>query len=86
MRQSNYSALTVFLAGVCVGAGLGLLLAPRAGEEFREMLRDEVTRTKDDLLDRGKEAFQTAIEQGREYLEAGKREVRGATKSTAKSR
>jgi gas vesicle protein len=85
MHQS-YSGLSIFLAGICVGAGVGLLLAPRAGEDLREMLRDQVSRTKDDLLERGKEAFQTAIEQGREYLETGEREVRRSAKSAAKSR
>jgi gas vesicle protein len=80
MHDTGYSGLTVFLAGVCVGAGLGLLLAPRAGDDLRELLSDQISRTKDDLLERGKDAFQTALEQGREYLETDEREPRRAAK------
>jgi gas vesicle protein len=86
MQQSNYSGLTTFFAGLCVGAGLGLLLAPRTGEDFREMLRDQVSKAKEDLIERGKEAFQTAIEQGREYLESGGTEPRRSTKTAARTR
>jgi gas vesicle protein len=81
MHHSEYPGLTVFLAGIFVGAGLGLLLAPGAGEDLREVLRDQLNRTKDELLERGREALQTAIEQGREYLETGERRVPTSAKS-----
>ena len=85
MQQSEYSGLMVFLAGLCVGAGLGLLLAPRTGEDFRDMLKDQMGKTTDELIERGKEALQSAIQQGREYLETGAPDRRRSVRSTAKA-
>jgi gas vesicle protein len=77
----EYSAMPAFIAGALIGAGLALLFAPQTGSELRGMLRDYAYRTKDELYDRGREAWDTAVERGRDYLETGRETMREAGKS-----
>jgi hypothetical protein len=44
-------ALTALGVGLLVGAGLGLLLAPKAGSELRNDLRDKLRSAQDSLPD-----------------------------------
>ncbi|BFU90615.1 MAG: hypothetical protein NTAFB01_18020 [Nitrospira sp.] len=44
-------------------SGLALLFAPQPGSE----LRSRVNRAKDDLMDKGQEAWDRAVEWGKEY-------------------
>ena len=67
-----------FLAGAFLGAGLALLFAPRTGPEMRSMLRDYASRAKDDMVQRGRDAWGTAVERGKEYLERGQDSLREA--------
>jgi gas vesicle protein len=41
----------IFAVGLLVGAGLGLLMAPKAGRELREDLRDRLKRIPSDAED-----------------------------------
>ena len=63
---------SAFLAGAFIGAGVALLFAPQAGTELRGMLRDYANRAKDDLMEKGQEAFDTVVERGKEYYDKGK--------------
>jgi gas vesicle protein len=45
-------ALGTFGVGLLVGAGLGLLLAPKPGRELREDIRDRLRRNSEDLDER----------------------------------
>jgi gas vesicle protein len=45
------SRVTGFLLGVGVGAGLGILLAPAAGVETREAIRDKAVAVKNKVVD-----------------------------------
>jgi hypothetical protein len=45
-------ALTALGVGLLVGAGLGLLLAPKAGAELRDDLRDRLRSAQDALPER----------------------------------
>jgi hypothetical protein len=45
------SRVTGFLLGVGVGAGLGILLAPAAGTETREAIRDKAAAMKDRVVE-----------------------------------
>jgi gas vesicle protein len=62
---------SAFLAGALIGAGVALLFAPQAGTELRGMLRDYAGRTKDDIMEKGHEALNTAVERGKEYYNKG---------------
>jgi gas vesicle protein len=46
-NNSEGNGLFYFLAGTAVGAALGVLFAPRAGDETREQLADWVKERKD---------------------------------------
>jgi gas vesicle protein len=53
-----------FLAGAVIGAGIGLLCAPRKGSELREQVSDAaanlgktVTKTADDFMERGRQVY-----------------------------
>jgi hypothetical protein len=50
-RSSWPSRTTGFLLGVGVGAGLGILLAPRAGSETREAMRDKAMDVKTKVVE-----------------------------------
>ncbi|HXY51127.1 MAG TPA: YtxH domain-containing protein [Terriglobales bacterium] len=58
MADSNGNSFLWFLAGLGVGAVVGVLYAPRSGNETREALRSRA-------------------EEGREYMRARARDVRG---------
>jgi YtxH-like protein len=47
--ESMLSALAIFGAGLAVGAALGVLFAPRSGEEIRSQLGERMSRMRDDL-------------------------------------
>jgi hypothetical protein len=49
--RSHWPEFTGFLIGVGVGAGLGLLLAPAAGSETREAIRDKAVDMKNRVVD-----------------------------------
>jgi len=72
---------SAFVAGALIGAGVALLFAPQPGTELRGMLRSYANRAKDDLIDRGQEAWDTAVERGREYYDKGEEVVRDAGRS-----
>lgn len=79
-----------FIAGLGIGAALGILYAPRPGEETREMLsrkagesRETLTRKTSEFrqqageyMDRGKEAVSRQIDQFQAAVEAGKQAFR----------
>jgi gas vesicle protein len=57
-KNSEGNGLFYFLAGTALGAALGVLLAPRAGEETRELLTDWMKERKEkgaDLLHKVKD-------------------------------
>jgi gas vesicle protein len=72
---------SAFMAGALIGAGVALLFAPQPGEELRNMLRSYANRAKDDLLEKGQEAWDTAVERGREYYDKGEEVIRDAGRS-----
>jgi gas vesicle protein len=93
------NGLSAFLLGLGVGVGLGMLFAPKSGEETRKLIRDKAGESGDYIKQRGDELRQSAAEwadKGKEALgrqkeslsdamEAGRRAYRDAvgTESTA---
>jgi gas vesicle protein len=58
MSDNRTDALTAFLLGAVVGAGVALLLAPQSGEETRKRIGSAARKIGDDLDDK----MQTARE------------------------
>jgi gas vesicle protein len=84
-----------FLAGLGVGAVVGVLYAPKSGEETREAIREkfeegrefiatkggEVREQAGEWVQRGKEALDQQKEQVRSAFQAGKQAYKEATAS-----
>lgn len=51
IKMSKKSGLGKFIAGAAIGAGIGVLLAPKKGSELREDVKEKIV----DLLDQIKE-------------------------------
>lgn len=49
--MSKKSKLGMFAVGAAIGAGLGVLFAPRSGKDTRKMLKDKM----DELIDKAKQ-------------------------------
>jgi gas vesicle protein len=88
MRNGDYEyyeedamGWSAFVAGALIGAGVALLFAPQTGNELRGMLRNYAARAKDEALERGKAAWDTAVERGREYYEKGQDAAQEAGRS-----
>jgi gas vesicle protein len=66
-------AIGVFAVGIAVGTALGVLLAPRSGEETRDYIADTARRGADGALAQGQKwarRAQRAAGQAREQIEA----------------
>jgi gas vesicle protein len=80
-RGSSAAVVLAFLTGTALGAVAALLLAPRTGEESRELLRGYARRAEDNLHDlagRAGEVFEDVVGEGRDYVEAKKSVLREA--------
>jgi len=67
-NDGGASGLGWFLAGLGVGALIGVLYAPKAGKETREDLANAARDAKDkaaDLVEQGKQVAGEYVEQGR---------------------
>ena len=74
-----------FIAGALIGAGVALLLAPERGTELRSKLRDYADRAKDELMEQGREVWDTAVKRVKEYSDKGEEVVRNAGRSQGNS-
>jgi gas vesicle protein len=68
MSDDNNGSIGWFLAGLGLGAVVGILYAPKSGRETREQLRESAEEGRDYLVARGREAR----EQVKDYVEKGK--------------
>ena len=71
MADEGGGKFAYFLAGLGIGSVIGILFAPRAGEETRDML----TNRYDDGLDQVTRRAREAREQAEDYIERGRRVV-----------
>jgi len=85
MRNGDYEyyeedsmGWSAFVAGALIGAGVALLFAPQTGTELRGMLRSYATRAKNEAMERGKAAWDQAVERGKEYYEQGQEAIQEA--------
>ncbi|MEO7558512.1 MAG: YtxH domain-containing protein [Gammaproteobacteria bacterium] len=75
MNSNSGSNLGFVLLGLGVGAIAGLLLAPRAGEETRKLIRERADEGRDYLKTKAQEFSDQAedlAEKGREWLDRGR--------------
>ncbi len=86
MSENSGSRISYFLVGLGVGALLGILFAPKSGEETRELLNEkaeegrayaqkkarELRERADELLERSKQVVDRQKEQITAAVEAGK--------------
>lgn len=73
--DKGVSAGLAFLGGVLVGAAAALLLAPQTGRKSREQLKGYARRAEENLQDLAElagEAFDKAVDKGREFVEEKK--------------
>ncbi len=72
-KEKKKSGIGKFVAGAAVGAGLGILFAPKAGSETRKELKqkmdDLMKKIKDVDIEEVKEAFEAKVEEIKEELE-----------------
>jgi len=95
-EESNGSGILWFLAGLGLGAALGVLYAPKSGKETREsilsaaeegseFMREHARQYREqasDWVEKGKDAVQQQREQLRNAFEAGRQAYREATAQT----
>jgi gas vesicle protein len=95
MSDKDSDSFLWFLAGLGVGALVGVLFAPSAGSEIREALRSKADEGREfvkdrarkareqasDLVDRGREVAKQQKDQFRSAYEAGRQAYHEATAS-----
>src|SRR5207249_1731444 len=69
MAEQN-SGVSYFIVGLGVGVAVGLLLAPRSGEETRQYLRDKAGEGKDYLRSKADESKEYVRRRGTELRES----------------
>jgi gas vesicle protein len=81
MSDRDSNSLVWFLAGLGVGALVGVLYAPRSGSETREALRSKADEGREVLRNRAQQAREQAsqwVDRGREVLNQQKEQFRSA--------
>jgi len=81
MADRDGSGFLWFLAGLGIGAAVGILYAPKAGEETRQRLRDVADDMPGTVRERARQAREQAgtwAEKGRDYLNQQKDQLRSA--------
>ncbi|HMK30026.1 MAG TPA: YtxH domain-containing protein [Terriglobales bacterium] len=77
----NGNSFGWFLAGLGIGAAIGILYAPRSGEETRQMVRDRAEEQRDRVTRRAREARQQAnqwVDRGKDFVQQQKEQLKTA--------
>ncbi len=81
MSDRNGNTFLWFLAGLGVGAVVGVLYAPRSGDETREVIRSKAEEGQDKVRQQARRAREQAgdwIDRGRDVLNQQKEQFRNA--------
>src|SRR5687768_4741303 len=79
--ESDYTGWSAFVVGAFIAGGVALLLAPQTGTQLRGTIRRYASRATDEVAERGREAWDTAVERGKEYMETGRQAMSEAGQS-----
>ncbi|MGB7556787.1 MAG: YtxH domain-containing protein [Candidatus Korobacteraceae bacterium] len=81
MSDRDGSGFLWFLAGVGIGAAVGILYAPKPGDETRQQIREAAEESRESVRARARQAREQAggwAEKGRDYLNQQKDQIRSA--------
>ena len=81
MADNDGGGILWFLAWLGIGAALGILYAPKTGEESRQQIRDAAEQGRDVVKQRARQAREQAgtwADKGRDYLNSQKDQIRSA--------
>ncbi|MGA9565952.1 MAG: YtxH domain-containing protein [Candidatus Korobacteraceae bacterium] len=81
MADNDGSGILWFMAGLGIGAALGILYAPKTGEETRQQILDAAGQGTDVVKERARQAREQAgtwADKGRDYLNSQKDQIRTA--------
>jgi len=84
MAEEGGGKFTYFLAGLGIGTLIGILFAPRAGEETRELWQARAQEGRDFLKRRSQELREQAedvVERGRKVVERQKDNIQAAVEA-----
>ena len=83
--MKNAERCFLILAGMGIGAGIALLIAPKTGKDTRDYIsrmaqesRDKVVETGEEFADRGKKVYEhgkTVVDEAMEYIDRNRRAV-----------
>ncbi|HSL20854.1 MAG TPA: YtxH domain-containing protein [Vicinamibacterales bacterium] len=85
-EEGSGAFLMGLLAGTVLGAGLGMLFAPRAGSELRSQLSDQAGRlrnTASDAYQQASDKVSHFVERGREAYDRARSQVAGTSGETS---
>lgn len=80
-RCSSQAVALAFLGGAIAGAVVGILLAPKSGEETRRELRGYARKAEEEVMEKAKEAraaLEEMIERGSHFLAEKRADVEAA--------
>ncbi len=80
-RCSSQAVALAFLGGAIAGAVVGILLAPKSGEETRRELRGYARKAEEEVIERAKEAraaLDDMIERGKHFVAEKREDVEAA--------
>jgi len=81
MSDRDGNSFLWFLAGLGIGAAVGILYAPKAGDELRQQLREVAEEGRENVKQRARQAREQAgtwAEKGRDYLNQQRDQIRSA--------
>ena len=84
MADNDSSSIGWFLAGLGLGALVGVLYAPKSGRETRETIRQSATEGRDYIANRGQEfrgQVDTWVKKGKEAVGRSKDQISSAVEA-----